>query len=315
MKPMIDLTLFFYTANERNRIYTLKELGLKKPWTNDEVFMDSYFCNVFRNYDKVSKYIINNLINLHPYHPQLWASIVMTRMISRLETLKKLKENNALIGDYKKAYAVLKEMKDNKESVFTGAFIVNSSVGNGVWMDKLSYLFFLLDYFNKLRIDGDTLDTWLRNNKSLEDAFLVFKKAPGVANFMAYQYMVDLTYSDYLKENIDDEVWVKLGLGAVRGMNRLLTGEPSSAKIKNELFLSQYILQNWKIWVNNTLESEIDKTWEIAKLERPELKRTEVAYEYWKFKQLKLQDVEHWLCEYDKYCRGGSKKRKYNGRS
>ena len=87
MKP--NLERFFQIAWERHRIYVLKELGIQKPWTKDPIFLDYYFCNVFRYLDKTSKWIIKNAIELNEDNPELWKTIIMCRYISRISTLQK----------------------------------------------------------------------------------------------------------------------------------------------------------------------------------------------------------------------------------
>ncbi len=318
---MDNIKQFFETANERHRIYVLKELGLPKPWTQDRIFQNSFFCNVFRDVDKTSAWIIDNLLLAHAGHPQLWASIIMCRMISRISTLEVLQTNNCLIGDYKRAYKILKEMQRRKVPIFTGAFIVNSAVGGGVWLDKVTYLFSTLNYFNKLELEGLDSDVinfndylWLE--KSLYEVWKVFKQAPGIADFMAYQYTCDMTYTPhYLKSNIDGNEWTKLGLGAVRGMNRIISGEPSSKKIPDEIKRTKDILWKWRLWVEDNLENEIYSTWTmIEDKKHPSEGFDDIRVMYAPFYTLRMQDVQHWLCEYDKYCRGGSSKRKYNGK-
>lgn len=328
----MELNKFFEIANERVRIYTLKEFNMPKPWTEDPIFLDSYFCNVFRQDDKVSKWIINNLLIPYANHPQLWASIIMCRMLSRMETLQILKDENCLIGDYKKAYSILRGMQMCGTSIFTGAFIINSKTSNG-WTDKVTYLFNTLTYFNKLRLDGSfgkepdldnselTFDEYLFHENSMYNVWSLFKEAPGIADFMAYQYTCDMTYADrYLKNNIDDQHWTKLGLGAVRGMNRMLKGYATKDKIPNEISKVEKVLNAWKLWVEENIEKEIDKTYRIildSKIyEEPDIPDYDnVKQLYDGFFNLKMQDVQHQLCEYDKYCRGGSSKRKYNGRT
>lgn len=315
----MELNKFFEIANERVRIYTLKEFNMPKPWTKDSIFLDSYFCNVFRQDDKVSKWIINNLLLPYHNHNQLWASIIMCRMLSRMETLQILKDENCLIGDYKKAYKILRAMQERKESIFTGAFIVNSKTSNG-WTDKVTYLFNTLTYFNKLEFevsDGTMINihTFLHYENSMYEVWKMFKEAPGIADFMAYQYTCDMTYSIYLKNNIDDQYWTKLGLGAVRGMNRMLKGYATKDKIPNEISRVEKVLNAWKLWVEEELQVEIIKTWKMIKKVYPATTMKEVMDSYVGFENLKMQDVQHWLCEYDKYCRGGSSKRKYNGRT
>jgi len=48
---------FFYWMKERERVRVRKERGDPKPWSEDPVFQQTYFCNVNREYDRVTKFI------------------------------------------------------------------------------------------------------------------------------------------------------------------------------------------------------------------------------------------------------------------
>jgi len=305
---------FFRTAFLRHQIYVLKELGIPKPWTDNIIFQSYRFCNVFRYLDKTSVWIIENAIKPNEDNPELWKTIIMCRYISRISTLEILKYGNALIGDQKKAYDILRGMQAIGTKIFTNAFIVNSAIPGG-WKDKVTYLFTLLgEVKDNMYHDPDDFIT--RCN-SMEKLYYNFLQLPGIANFMAYQYTVDFTYSKrYLKKAEDKDKWVSLGLGAVRGMNRLLSGEASRDKIPNANELACELLGEWKEYIHKHLMDWIRATQEIVRskwIHHPDPVPF-VYYMFDPFDKVDLRDVQHWLCEYDKYCRGGSKKRRYPGK-
>ena len=269
---------FFQTAYERHTIYISKEKGDSKPWTKDTIYQNYYFCNVFRYLDKTSVWMVENIFNKNANEPNLWKHIFLSRYINKIETLKRMNKYETFKGKYD----LLRSMQANKEKIFSSAFIVNSKGQGGTWQDKISYIFTLLKHFENTDFD---------NIKTIEDMFNTILPASGVGNFMAYQYTMDFTYTRYLNNAIDQNTFTCLGLGAVRGIKRILTGSPDSKKVKDELQIAIEILERWKIWVLFH----------------------GLSHEYRPFHELHLCDVEHWLCEYDKYCRGGSKKRRYNG--
>ena len=49
-----------YWIEERERIRELKEAGAPKPWSEDAIFQTTYFCNVRREDDKVTKWVRKN---------------------------------------------------------------------------------------------------------------------------------------------------------------------------------------------------------------------------------------------------------------
>ena len=308
------LNQFCRTAWSRHRIYILKELGTAKPWTEDSIYLDNFFCNVFRYLDKTSKYIIKEAIEPNEDNSELWKTIIVCRYISRLDTLQQLNKCKLLINNQRALYEYLREMQYDREKIFTNAFIVNSKTSNG-WKDKVTYLFSLIK--DVYELCASMPDRSLQIASTLEELYLTFITLDGVGPFMAYQYAIDFSYSErYLKNATDKYDWTQLGLGAVRGMNRILTGSPGRTKIPEAIRFTKEILAYWKNEVDKHLANEVFKTLQIARKkwnQSYELNEIAVFAMYEPFKDLTMSDVEHWLCEYDKYMRGGSKKRRYYG--
>lgn len=307
---MMDLHKFFATAWERHHIYVLKELGMPKPWTKNPIFLDNFFCNVFRDLDKTSVFI-RKVINENENNPDLWKLIIMMRYISRLGTLETLYDLGLLKGDIGTQQALhnyLRNARSRGVKLFTSAFIVNSRA-RGVWKDKVSYMFSLLKeiYY----VFDCRPDEIIQGLSKLEDSYNRLYGLPGVGPFMAYQFTIDFSYSQRYLANVEDEqTWTALGLGAIRGMNRLLGNPPTKNKIEKSGAKARGILYAWILEVLSGLNTEVART---VKLTGPNL-RYDVEELYEPFRNLKLCDVQHWLCEYDKYMRGGSKKRGYLGR-
>ncbi len=305
------LQKFFDTAWARHRIYVLKELGCPKPWTLNKIFQENYFCNVFRRLDKTSKWIIEHAIAPNVDNPDLWMTILMCRYISKIETLQELEDAGCLIGNRKGAFNVLRGMQREERKIFTNAFIVNSRA-RGVWMDKVSYLFRNLQEVNQA-CSGDP-DVYFATMTTIEEVFHAFYGLPGIGPFMAYQYAIDFTYSKrYFPESPTDELtWTELGLGAKRGMNRLLGNLPTKHAIPNGVSLSQEILVAWQNEVIKNHAKQMYDTYEIV-YDHRDVQVATMYKIYEPFYHLDMSNVEHWLCEFDKYMRGGSKKRRYRG--
>lgn len=308
--PEERLQLFFNTAWERHRIYTLKTIGVPKPWTENYVFRNYYFCNVFRRIDKTTDYLVKNVIEPNEDNPELWKAIMLFRYISRLDTYKELQGHEFC---FLWIYRWMRSMQERKIPIFTNAFIVNSKGIDGGWVDKVTYIFKLIQYFNR-EYTALSFDDTLKSMDRLEEAFTALKEAPGVGPFMAYQYCMDFAYSKrYLYSARDKFIWTYLGIGAQRGMNRLLHGEPKKTKILFDINIASWIYERWTDEIFKHLEDEIDFTYMQVKKVFSSVTRKDIENYYQPFRELHMGDVEHWLCEYDKFCRGGSKKRRYAG--
>ena len=54
--------LYWYFACERQNIFNKKKSGLPAPWTKDEILQNYKFCNSYRVNDRVSQYLLRNVI-------------------------------------------------------------------------------------------------------------------------------------------------------------------------------------------------------------------------------------------------------------
>lgn len=290
-KNFID---FCELAFERHNIYLAKEFNKPKPWTSDLIFQKYFFCNVFRHLDKTSKFIIDNVINKNEDRPDLWSTIILCRFISYIPTIDLLLQENALF-DIKKLFAILKELQAQRKKIFTGAFIFNSNAFMP-YTDRVSYLYLLIKYIND-KYNLNEFDKCVIGAKSLEKTFALLINLPGVGRFMASEILADMMYSQrYLKSAIDKNTWMIYGIGAIYGINRLYTNNPISKGTKYDTLENALIIYNkWQMYIADKIGHK---------------------NKHAEFKNLSLHEVEHWLCEYNKYCRiknGGHSKRKYNG--
>ena len=54
--------LYWYFACERQNIFWKKINGESAPWTNDKILQEYKFCNSYRVNDRVSQYLLKNVI-------------------------------------------------------------------------------------------------------------------------------------------------------------------------------------------------------------------------------------------------------------
>lgn len=124
--------------------------------------------------------------------------------------------------------------------------------------------------------------------ESLESTCRYFQQFHGWGGFMSYEVVSDLRHTRYLQDAPDILTWANPGPGAKRGLNRL-QGKPVKTVIKEE---------NAVKWMRGLLE----------------LCWGELPVSFPKFE---MREVEHSLCEFDKYERmrlgEGRSKRKYQG--
>jgi len=81
---------FFDFCRERENIRFLKESGAQFPWSNDPIFQKGRFLNVFREYDRGSKSILNFASNIKDDIPGLVHALFFARWCNKQETLDQL---------------------------------------------------------------------------------------------------------------------------------------------------------------------------------------------------------------------------------
>ena len=211
---MNNQELFLYWVKERLQIYYSKESNESKPWTKDTILQQYKFCNVHREHDTVTKWIKYNWRDKYPDSPYMPFAMVVARTINWPETLASLEFPYGNIyrwmGDARER---MKVRRENKQKVWTGAYLVST---NGHQMDKIDYIIdkVWLPFYNGLR--------YPKHEEPLQSYWRYLREFDGLGSFMAAQVVCDLKYTKALKNAPDWWRWAALGPGSTRGINRYL---------------------------------------------------------------------------------------------
>ena len=73
--------LYWYFATERQNIFIKKKRGEKAPWTNDEILQKYKFCNSYRVNDRVSQYLLKNVIYNGKLYLELYYSNYLIKRV------------------------------------------------------------------------------------------------------------------------------------------------------------------------------------------------------------------------------------------
>jgi hypothetical protein len=271
-----------YWMEERERIRLKKESGQPKPWSDDPIFQTTYFCNVNRENDRVTKGI-RALYSGYVGDELFEVNIGFARIINRIETLKQIGYIRSAASFPNVGYA-LSELKKEGNTVFGDAYIVST---NGRAMPKAQYVAEVLlpalyegvgpGFHSPQYLAAPTLAAWY------EHYMAVF----GISSFMAGQNLADLkhTVDHPLASARDKTTWSCPGPGSLRGLSWIEYGtadKPSSRTYVRDIASVAVLLR---------------------------LERCEIQYD--------MQDLQNCLCEFDKYMRinngTGRSKRRYPG--
>ena len=157
--------------------------------------------------------------------------------------------------------AAVKALNKIEGKVFTSAYIINGALGGPKIEQIMSKV---LDPLYK--------DPPPRIATTLEDTFNQFLPYMGLGKFMVYEIVSDYRHTRYLKNAPDILTWANAGPGAKRGLNRLLGMDKRSPL---------------------SIPSMLSMMQELLRLSRRAIPKWMPAWE--------MREVEHWLCEYDKY--------------
>jgi hypothetical protein len=286
-----ELDLFLYWIRERHKIFLKRQDGKPKPWTKDEVLQSYFFTNPYRENDKVTQWFRNNIRDpLEGDHRVLFATVAF-RWFNLPRTGEALLDyGTADYGllerwDKRTTINLLKQL--HKEGpVFTGAFMIKAGVGPG------SKIPAVCDQVHNVWKDRNKLINLTEKAATLEEVWKKLKTYFGLGGFLSYEIVCDLRYTYLLNEATDVDTFCNPGPGAKRGMNRLIYGSDSNIK-------RRIPTQLWN-----------DSTAMLLSLSRRKLKGLP-----W----IEMREIEHSLCEFDKYRRAQTKsgklKRKYSGAS
>jgi hypothetical protein len=258
---------------ERHSIYLKKSAGAPPPWTQDKILQRYRFCNVFRELDKVTVWLRQNWRDPHTASEYLWIAMCLARQINWPETLRE-------IGFPERGYdarlvrRVVEARQARGEKVYTSAYMISAPSGPYAGMGKPQYtaevvvgaLWRARDEFRAIFDDA--------RQPTLQEVHSWLKQFRGWGNFMAYEVVTDLRHTRYLNRAPDINTWAVAGPGAIRGLHRL-HGRPYKKALSQEQACQ-----------------EMRELLEVSRTSLPDF-----------IPALELRDIEHSLCETDKWLR------------
>jgi hypothetical protein len=293
---------FFRIARERYSILLKRNAGLPKPWSEDPVFQNEYFCNIFREDDRTTKWFRENIrdpLNKIPYlDPRIIIlAIVAFRWFNKIETWDTILSSGVAVENifarWDSAWIRQELIDQGSPPWVTGAYIIKTPDG----MNKVDGVLWCIDRFiNTMEKEKRQFDKFRTSDLSMREACELFKCSPYLGNFMSWQICSDARQTVLLDKARDKDTWAQPGPGSARGLSRVFYGYVDHFKYGSKKDEDEMLVR-----MNELREYSKDEY-------------------YWPqdWPPLAVIDVSHTLCETDKYLRcleGGRMKRKYNARA
>lgn len=266
-----------YFIWEREAIRIARENGHPAPWTNDPVLGKYKFTNVHRVDDRVSQWVLNNLITPYEDRADLWFTLLIGRLINWPPTLTAL-INGGVIPcapdefDAECFVQVVEGCKETQTKVYSGAYMVYPTKmdpgGNKSQAIAKHIIGAAIEKHEAIQRELDCDDP------TIEGFVTVMSRCFGISTFMAGQVAADLTYASegQLSRASDLFTFAPIGPGSSRGLNYLLERAPNAG------------------WTQQNFNREL-------------IKIHEAIIDELGIQTMTLHDVQNCLCEYSKYCR------------
>lgn len=205
---------FIYFVFERVRIYYRKEIMKRKPpWTTDKILQKYRFCNVCREHDRTSRYLIENwYLPNYNNNDALKVVVSIARIINYEPTLSEIgfpefdgnKVSRKWIDNLK---SVFNKRKLSREKIRSDAYYVYS---RGYRLLPLIEKI-VIPNTEKIKLECTFKKTWQS-----------YMKISHISSFIAGQFCKDLTYStDYAKSWPDRNLFAAPGNGSLSGIEFL----------------------------------------------------------------------------------------------
>lgn len=273
--PTIVFDTYWRFAAERQKIFFLRLKSENGPWTDDPILNEFKFTNAYRASDRVSQYLIRNVIYAgEQTFEEVFFRTILFKFFNRIETWELLKKEIGEISfrefSCEKYNNVLSAAMKAGVRVYSPAYIMPSGGPASPWPRKHSMHLQLLQ-----RMMREDLPARIGDTKHMSEGFELLKGYPTIGDFLAYQFITDLNYSDFLKYT--EMEFTIPGPGAKDGIRKCFSS------------------------LGGLTEPEIIQL--VAERQEREFVRLGLDFKNLWGRPLQLIDCQNLFCEVDKYSR------------
>lgn len=273
LHPTAVFDTYWRFAAERQRMYRLRLAGVAGPWTTDPILLEHRFTNCYRAADRVSQFVITQVSYRGPVEwPDVFFRTMLFKLFNRISTWRLLADALGEMSwdsySFEVFNTVLSGAAARGERLYSAAYVIpQPPFGEGRKHSNHLRLLEMLMHTNAPSLLVDAT--------SMAEAFKILKAYPGLGDFLAYQFLIDLNYSRHL--NFSEMDFIVAGPGARDGIRKCFG--PAANGIESEL-------------IRYMADSQCEH-FERLGLEFPGLAG----------RPLQLIDCQNLFCEVDKYAR------------
>ena len=217
LRPTPVFDTYWRFAAERQAMYLARLRRAPLPWTADEVLRTHRFTNVFRASDRVSQYLIGVVqrgagVSVEP--SDVVFRTLLFKVFNRQDTWEHLESRVGPVTwrtfDYDQYREALDEAAE-RGPIYSAAYVMPPP-RLGEDRKHANHLQLLA------RMMRDGLAGRVQAAGSLGEVYETLVSYPGLGPFLAFQYTIDLNYSDVLR--FDENDFVVAGPGAKDGVRK-----------------------------------------------------------------------------------------------
>jgi hypothetical protein len=217
-EPTIVYDTYWHFAAERLAMYLRRQHGEPAPWTIDPILSSYRFTNTYRAADRVSQYLIRQ-VQYHQDRPQtppeLFFRTILFKIFNKIETWEALEQAHGPLTwatvDLEALDHTLSQLLVRGTRIYSAAYIMPAPAFGAA-----------RKHTNHLRLIetmmADRLADRLRQGPDLGSVYERILRYPGLGPFLAFQYTIDLNYSELL--DFDENDFVVAGPGALDGISK-----------------------------------------------------------------------------------------------
>ena len=274
-KPTIVYDTYWRFAVERQEVFFRRLRGSSGPWTQDSILARFKFTNAYRASDRVSQYLIRNVIYEGSQSPEeVFFRTLLFKVFNKIETWELLE---SAIGEVKySSYSfdvydkVLSQALASGRAIYSAAYIMPSAGRVFGYREK---------HRNHLKlIEGmmaDDVPQRMAGARTMRDAFGLLRSYPSIGDFLAYQFVTDLNYSDVT--NFSEMEFVVPGPGALDGIRKCFSD------------------------IGGLTEADLIRV--VTERQEAEFERLGLRFRSLWGRRLQLIDCQNLFCEVSKYAR------------
>ena len=232
LRSTVVFDTYWRFAVERQRVYFNRIAGRPGPWTSDRILSRYRFTNAYRCADRVSQYLIRRVIYAADSSfsaEDLVFRILLFKLFNRIETWELLEASAGPLRlatyDFDKYNRILCAAMAARRPIYSAAYIMPTPGSFGYDRKHTNHLALLESMMR------DCLPARLARARRMQEGYELLRSYPSIGEFLAYQFLIDINYSELTDFSEND--FVVPGPGAVEGIRKAFsdTGGLSDADV------------------------------------------------------------------------------------